>query len=204
MLPRPRIEQVETFASHSSVFCRITTESGIRGVGESTAFAFPLAVVAVIDALRPSLIGADPLEVGKIWLKSYRALGWRGLTLGGAISAIDQALWDFRGHYYEEPVWQLLGGRVRDGVRAMKVLPTGTIDEVARAMASAGANEGERFGRVGDRREAIARALDLAQSGDLVLLAGKGHESTIERASGPVPWDERAVAADLIAERFET
>jgi galactonate dehydratase len=70
--------------------------------------------------------------VSRIWLRQYRAVGWRGITLGGAISAIDQALWDFRGRYYEEPVWQLLGGRVRDGVRAMKVLPTGTLDEVVR------------------------------------------------------------------------
>src|SRR5690606_12651587 len=60
----------------------------------------------------------------------YRALGWRGITLGGAISAIDQALWDIRGHHYEEPVWQLLGGRVRTGVRAMKVIGTGTTDQV--------------------------------------------------------------------------
>lgn len=141
MSQRPRIERVETFASHSSVFVRITTDTGVSGIGESTAFAFPHAVVAVVDALRPALIGADPFEVGRLWLRAYRALGWRGITLGGAISAIDQALWDFRGRYYEEPVWQLLGGRVRDGVRAMKVIPTGTIDEVAQHAADA-QNEG--------------------------------------------------------------
>ena len=137
MPQRPRIERVETFASHASVFVRVTTDTGHVGIGESTAFAFPLAVVAVVDALRPALIGADPFEVGRLWLREYRALGWRGLTLGGAISAIDQALWDFRGRWYDEPVWQLLGGRVRDGVRAMKVLPTGTLDEVAQHAADA-------------------------------------------------------------------
>lgn len=137
MNSRDRIEAVESFASGSSVFVRITTETGVRGIGESTAFAFPLAVVAVIDALRPSLIGSDPFEVNRQWLKSYRALGWRGLTLGGAISAIDQALWDFRGHYYEEPVWQLLGGQVRRRVRAMKVLPTGSLEEVVKHAQSA-------------------------------------------------------------------
>ena len=62
------------------------------------------------------------------------------------------------------------------------------IDEIARAMVEAGAVEGERFERVADRREAIDRALELARAGDLVLLAGKGHESTIERAGGPLPW----------------
>lgn len=125
-----KIETIETFASGSSVFVRITTDTGIRGVGESTAFAFPLAVVAVVDALRPSLIGTDALETSRIWQRLYRALGWRGITLGGAISAIDQALWDIRGHHYDEPVWQLLGGKVRNAVRAMKVISTGTTEEV--------------------------------------------------------------------------
>lgn len=131
MPQRPKIDKVETFASHSSVFVRITTDTGITGVGESTAFAYPLAVVAVIDAMRPSLLGADPFEASRLWLRAHRALGWRGITLGGAMSAIDQALWDFRGHYYDEPIWQLLGGRVRHRVRAMKVLPTGTLEEVS-------------------------------------------------------------------------
>ncbi|SDG97719.1 mandelate racemase/muconate lactonizing enzyme family protein [Microbacterium pygmaeum] len=124
------IAEVQTFVSGPSVFVRVTTESGVRGIGESTAFAFPLAVVAVVDALRPALVGADALQTTDLWLRMYRALGWRGITLGGAISAIDQALWDIRGRVFEEPVWQLLGGRVRRAVRAMKVLPTGTLEEV--------------------------------------------------------------------------
>ena len=74
------------------------------------------------------------------------------------------------------------------------------IDEIARALTAAGAQEGQRFERVADRRGAIGRAFALAQPGDLVLLAGKGHEPTIERAEGPLPWDERAVARELIAE----
>ena len=76
------------------------------------------------------------------------------------------------------------------------------IDEIAQAMLAGGAVEGERFERVIDRREAIARALELAEPGDLVLIAGKGHESTIEYADGPKPWDDRAVTRELIAERF--
>jgi len=45
-----------------------------------------------------------------------------------------------------------------------------------------------------DRRAAIRRALALARRGDVVLLAGKGHERTLDLAGGPVPWDERAEA----------
>jgi UDP-N-acetylmuramoyl-L-alanyl-D-glutamate--2,6-diaminopimelate ligase len=47
---------------------------------------------------------------------------------------------------------------------------------------------------IADRRAAIAEALERAQPGDVVLLAGKGHEQTIIMADGPVPWDERSEA----------
>jgi UDP-N-acetylmuramoyl-L-alanyl-D-glutamate--2,6-diaminopimelate ligase len=47
-----------------------------------------------------------------------------------------------------------------------------------------------------DRRAAIALAFGLARPGDVVLLAGKGHETEIIGRDGPVPWDERAVAAE--------
>jgi len=76
------------------------------------------------------------------------------------------------------------------------------IDEIAQAMIAGGAVEGERFERVIDRRDAITRALEIAQPGDLVLIAGKGHESTIEYADGPRPWDDRAVTREEIARRF--
>jgi galactonate dehydratase len=132
-----RIAQVETFASNTSVFVRLTTDSGLTGIGESTAFAFPLAVVEVVKALSGYLVGVDGMDVEAHWLHMYRALGWRGITLGGAISAIDQALWDLRGKRFEEPVWQLLGGRSRTGVRAMKVVQTGTTDEVVAASLAA-------------------------------------------------------------------
>lgn len=137
MRSRLKIEDLETFAAHGSVFVRITTNLGVQGVGESTAFAFPLAAREVIESFRSYLLGADPLAVEHHWLMMYRACGWRGITLGGAISAIDQALWDIRGRYYEEPVWQLLGGRSRRAVRAMKVIPTGTVDEVVAAAVDA-------------------------------------------------------------------
>jgi UDP-N-acetylmuramoyl-L-alanyl-D-glutamate--2,6-diaminopimelate ligase len=76
--------------------------------------------------------------------------------------------------------------------------PDAIIDAIARALQSCGAREGERFERVTDRRAAIARAFALARPGDVVLLTGKGHESTIETANGALPWNEAAVAAELL------
>jgi galactonate dehydratase len=117
-----RIAKVETFVAGMSCFVRLTTEDGIQGVGESTAFAFPKNVAEIIKSYEGFLIGANAHDVEANWLKMYRALGWRGLTMGGAISAIDQACWDIRGRTYETPVWNLLGGRSRKAVRGMKVI----------------------------------------------------------------------------------
>jgi galactonate dehydratase len=125
-----RIAKVEVFAAGMSCFVRLTTEDGIQGVGESTAFAYPNAVAEVIRNFEPFLIGADAHDVEQNWLKMYRALGWRGLMLGGAISAIDQAMWDIRARVFETPVWHLLGGRSRKAVRGMKVVWGGTKEEL--------------------------------------------------------------------------
>ena len=96
MRAHQRIEKVERFVAGNSVFVRLTTDQGVQGVGESTAFAFPRAVDEVLKSFEPYLVGIDPMDVEKHWLSLYRALGWRGITLGGAISAIDQALWDIK------------------------------------------------------------------------------------------------------------
>lgn len=135
--PAMRIDKVEIFVAHASVFVKITADNGLHGIGESTAFAFPLAVAEVIKSFEDYLVGADPLPVEYHWLMMYRACGWRGITLGGALSAIDQALWDLRGRFYEEPVWQLLGGRSRRAVRAMLVLPTGSTEDVVASAVAA-------------------------------------------------------------------
>jgi galactonate dehydratase len=83
------------------------------------------------------LVGQDPLPVEQHWLYMFRNKNMRGMAIGGAISAIDQALWDIRGKHYEAPVYELLGGPVRRKVRAMLVLNTGAKDGVAAEAARA-------------------------------------------------------------------
>lgn len=84
----------------------------------------------MVKRFAPKLLGEDPLRVEYHWLNLYRSHSMRGMAIGGAISAIDQALSDIRGKHFQAPVWQLLGGRVRDRVRAMLVINYGTIDAV--------------------------------------------------------------------------
>jgi UDP-N-acetylmuramoyl-L-alanyl-D-glutamate--2,6-diaminopimelate ligase len=66
------------------------------------------------------------------------------------------------------------------------------LEAMAGGAEGAGSVRDETFWLVPDRREAIRRALELAEPGDLVLLAGKGHETTLERRSQTLPWDEVA------------
>jgi UDP-N-acetylmuramyl-tripeptide synthetase len=74
--------------------------------------------------------------------------------------------------------------------------PEAIIDEILRGM-----NGGRKAERhvIPDRREAIARALELARSGDAVVIAGKGHESYQVLRDRTVPFDDRQVARDLLA-----
>ena len=76
--------------------------------------------------------------------------------------------------------------------------------EIARDVQSGaeGKAPGRDFEVVIDRRAAIRRAVELARPGDCVLLAGKGHEHTMQMAGGPEPWDERAEAEAAIREKL--
>ena len=128
-----RIESVEAIPADGACYVRITTDDGTTGVGESTFFTWPTAVAEIVKGIAGFLRGKDPLDVEYLWLAIYRAFSFRGMAVGGALSAVDQALWDIRGKHFEAPVWQLLGGRARRAVRAMRVIDTGTLDEVVAA-----------------------------------------------------------------------
>ncbi len=77
--------------------------------------------------------------------------------------------------------------------------PRTILDDIAAAMRSAGRREGDGFIVVDDRRTAIRTALERARPGDMVLLAGKGHEQSIIVGRTKHPWDERTVARELLA-----
>ena len=76
--------------------------------------------------------------------------------------------------------------------------PEAIIEAIAEGLRSGSRTEGEDFVRRPGRREAIAYAFEHAAPGDTVLLAGKGTETTMILADGPVPWDERATARELL------
>ena len=74
------------------------------------------------------------------------------------------------------------------------------LDEIARGAEAAGKRRGQDLQLIADRRTAIGTAFEAARPGDIVLLAGKGHERSIIGRDGEQPWDERATALQLLAE----
>jgi UDP-N-acetylmuramoyl-L-alanyl-D-glutamate--2,6-diaminopimelate ligase len=77
--------------------------------------------------------------------------------------------------------------------------PEAIVDEIVDGAIAAGRTRGVDVLGIPDRRAAIAAAFERARPGDIVLLAGKGHERSIIRAAGPEPWDERAEALAALA-----
>lgn len=111
------ITEVKVLRANRSVFCKIYTSEGISGLGESGAWGFLEASAQAIETFKEYLIGKDPLDIEHHWQYMYRFSHFRGAAVMGAISAIDIALWDIAGKFYQVPVYRLLGGKCRDKVR---------------------------------------------------------------------------------------
>jgi UDP-N-acetylmuramoyl-L-alanyl-D-glutamate--2,6-diaminopimelate ligase len=77
--------------------------------------------------------------------------------------------------------------------------PRAINEQIADGARSAGGRDGETLWVIDDRTEAIAHAIGLAEEGDMILLAGKGHEQSIVHGTEKRPWDDRAAARDALA-----
>src|SRR5215208_3323058 len=112
------------------IFVEVVTDAGITGIGEASLEGKTKAVVGAIDDLKEFLIGQDPTSIEHLWQTMYRHSFWRGgVVIGSAISGIEQALWDISGRLLGVPVYELLGGRVRDKVRLYANGPSGDTPE---------------------------------------------------------------------------
>jgi mannonate dehydratase len=100
------------------VTLKIETDEGIFGLGDATLNGRELAVAAYLEEhVIPCLIGRDPSDIEDIWQYLYRGAYWRrGPVTMTAISAVDVALWDIKGKALKTPLYNLLGGKSRQGV----------------------------------------------------------------------------------------
>ena len=97
------------------LFLKITTESGIVGWGEPVIEGKADTVKAAVEEMAEYIIGKDASQIEDIWQLLYRGGFYRGgPILMSAIAGIDQALWDIKGKAMGVPVYDLLGGHVRD------------------------------------------------------------------------------------------
>lgn len=101
------------------MFLKIETDEGICGWGEPVIEGRAKTVEAAVHEFGELLIGQDPAKINDLWQVMYRGGFYRGgPILMSAIAGIDQALWDIKGKVLNAPVWQLLGGQVRDTIKA--------------------------------------------------------------------------------------
>jgi galactonate dehydratase len=105
------------------VLARVLTDDGVSGVGEA-AIAYGIGATAaagmIKDLAEQFLLGRDPFPIEAHWSAMYDHTFWAkggGAIVFDGISALEQALWDIKGKCLGVPVYELLGGKVRDAVR---------------------------------------------------------------------------------------
>ncbi|KAL5481099.1 hypothetical protein ACEPAI_10040 [Sanghuangporus weigelae] len=113
------IKSIETFRIPPRwLFVRVETTDGFVGWGEGSLEGHTEAVEGVFQEFRDRFIGSNADNIEDIWQDGYRMGFYRGgPVLMSALSGLDIALWDIKGKKLSVPIWQLLGGKVRDRVR---------------------------------------------------------------------------------------
>ena len=116
----PWIVKVEGTYWGEYFFIEVQTDEGITGWGEitTTTLIANRSVAGIIDTLNDLLVGEDPAQIEHIWHKIFRSftyMGSRGATTH-VVSGIDIALWDIRGKVLNLPIYELLGGKVRNEI----------------------------------------------------------------------------------------
>ena len=108
------------------IFLKLSTDTGIEGVGEVYTASFgPAAVTAMIkDVFEHHVLGADPFQIETLWRNVYgRGYSQRpDISLLSVLSGIEMALWDIIGKALDKPVYALLGGKVHERLRTYTYL----------------------------------------------------------------------------------
>ena len=113
------------------IFVKVTTDEGVVGWGEATTEWRTRSVVGALEDFAELVVGQDPFRIEFIWQSLYRQQFWKGGVISmSALSGIDQALHDIKAQALGVPIYELLGGRVRDTFRLYDHLGGGRPDSV--------------------------------------------------------------------------
>ena len=179
------VEALGLDVHHASTALEIT--KGMSGRMERVDAGQPFTVIVdyahTADSLEKMLATLRPLSSGRL-IVVFGSAGERDPTKRAPMGRVAAESADLVVVTDEDP-------RLED--------PRAINEAIASGAREAGAVDGERLWVIDDRREAIAHAIGLARDGDLVLLAGKGHETSIFYGTDKLPWDDRVVAREALA-----
>ena len=118
-----RITQIETFLVGTEwrnfTICRVHTDTGLTGLGESRIPNHPHALEAYARAAARHIVGRDPFDIESLVMRMRRDDYSRaGEIMSSGIALFEMACWDIVGKALQQPVYRLLGGKVRDRIRA--------------------------------------------------------------------------------------
>ena len=194
----PKIAEITTYRVPPRwIFVKVTSDDGLVGWGESIIPKRARAVVAAIDDMAANITGSDASRIEDIAQRLRKGAFFRGgPLLATAASGIEQALWDIKGKRHGLPVYEFLGGRVRDTVRSYAWIggdsPDGVVEHarqrIAQGFSAVKMNAtpalgqlGERatidaaVGRIGALRDAFGVTLDIALD-----LHGRVHRTALK------------------------
>jgi galactonate dehydratase len=122
-LPPMKITNLDTvvvdFYRTNLIFVRLSTDSGLTGVAEATLEGQEHAVRGAVAVLAEAVRGKDPTKISQTIYELNRDAYWRGGPVSmTALSALEMAMWDVSARALDVPVHRMLGGQVRDRVRA--------------------------------------------------------------------------------------
>lgn len=133
-----KIAKIETFyVPPRWLFVRVESDEGAVGWGEASLEGHAEAVDGAFASLRDRFIGHDAYRIEDVFQIGYRGGFYRGgPVLMSALAGLEQALWDMKGRAFGLPAWEMMGGRVRDKVRAYAWIGGDRPDEIGEAAAA--------------------------------------------------------------------
>lgn len=121
------------YMPHRFLLLKIETDAGVSGWGEPLVEGRAATLETAVQEWRDYFIGKDPLLIEDHWQTMYRGAFYRGgPVMMSTIAGIDQALWDIKGRYYNMPVYEMLGGRVKNKIKVYRSIHGDTPEELAK------------------------------------------------------------------------